>query len=159
MWKSIITALGPDNVKLADPIIHHVTGRGARIAEIQMYDHDEEQLFAMLCRIDIHCRSSSRWSTTMRQIGDDTWLGDPGVEQRASSSSTAVGDLLHLRRAHSAGGAASDSRRCDQRRGGGCDLESQEDYPSWRMSLRVPFRVIGDDKGVADDDGDGPNPG
>ena len=37
----IITALGPDNVGLADPIIHHVTGRGARIAEIQMYDHDE----------------------------------------------------------------------------------------------------------------------
>ena len=31
----IITALGPDNVGLADPIIHHVTGRGARIAEIQ----------------------------------------------------------------------------------------------------------------------------
>ena len=49
----VITALGPDNVGLADPIIHHVTGRGARIAEIQMYDHDEEQLFAMLCRIDI----------------------------------------------------------------------------------------------------------
>ena len=44
----IITALGPDNVGLADPIIHHVTGRGARIAEIQMYDHDEEHILSLI---------------------------------------------------------------------------------------------------------------
>jgi len=37
----VITAVGPDNRGLADPIIHHVTGIGANIAEIQMYDHDE----------------------------------------------------------------------------------------------------------------------
>ena len=35
----IITALGPDNVGLADPIIHLLTAEGARIEEIQMYDH------------------------------------------------------------------------------------------------------------------------
>jgi len=39
----IITAVGPDNVGLADPIIHDVTGRGANIAEIQMYDHDDNE--------------------------------------------------------------------------------------------------------------------
>ena len=49
----IITAVGPDNVRLADPIIHSVTGQGANIAEIQMYDHDEEALFAMLIRIQL----------------------------------------------------------------------------------------------------------
>lgn len=49
----VITAVGPDNVRLADPIIHHVTGEGANIAEIQMYDHDEEALFAMLLRIEL----------------------------------------------------------------------------------------------------------
>lgn len=49
----IITAVGPDNVGLADPIIHYITGQGANIAEIQMYDHDELALFAMLCRIEI----------------------------------------------------------------------------------------------------------
>src|SRR6476620_10828849 len=49
----VITAVGPDNVRLADPIIHYVTGQGANIAEIQMYDHDEEALFAMLLRIDL----------------------------------------------------------------------------------------------------------
>jgi formyltetrahydrofolate deformylase len=40
--QTIITAVGPDNRGLADPIIHYVTGQGANIAEIQMYDHDEE---------------------------------------------------------------------------------------------------------------------
>jgi formyltetrahydrofolate deformylase len=49
----VITAVGPDNVGLADPIIHYVTGQGANIAEIQMYDHDEEALFAMLLRIEL----------------------------------------------------------------------------------------------------------
>lgn len=47
-----ITAVGPDNKGLADPIIHYVTGAGANIFEIQMYDRDSEQLFAMLMRID-----------------------------------------------------------------------------------------------------------
>ena len=48
----VITAIGPDNRGLADPIVHFVTGSGANIHEIQMYDHDSEQLFAMLLRIE-----------------------------------------------------------------------------------------------------------
>src|SRR5712691_11595854 len=48
----IITAVGPDNRGLADPIVHYVTSAGANIAEIQMYDHDAERLFAMLLRIE-----------------------------------------------------------------------------------------------------------
>jgi formyltetrahydrofolate deformylase len=48
----ILTAVGPDNRGLADPLVHHVTSAGANIAEIQMYDHDAEKLFAMLLRID-----------------------------------------------------------------------------------------------------------
>lgn len=48
----IITAVGPDHRGLADPIIHHVTQVGANIAEIQMYDHDDEKIFAMVLRID-----------------------------------------------------------------------------------------------------------
>ncbi len=49
--KVVVTAVGPDNRGLADPIVHHVTGAGANIHEIQMYDHDREQLFAMLLRM------------------------------------------------------------------------------------------------------------
>ena len=48
----VITAVGPDNRGLADPIVHSVTGMGANIAEIQMYDHDEESVFSMLTRIE-----------------------------------------------------------------------------------------------------------
>lgn len=48
--QAIVTAVGPDNRGLADPIVHHVTGAGANIYEIQMYDHDSEQLFAMHLR-------------------------------------------------------------------------------------------------------------
>jgi formyltetrahydrofolate deformylase len=47
----ILTATGPDNWGLADPIVHYVTATGATLAEIQMFDHDEEQLFAMLVRL------------------------------------------------------------------------------------------------------------
>lgn len=48
----IITAVGPDNRGLADPIVHYVTTAGANISEIQMYDHDAEKIFAMLLRVD-----------------------------------------------------------------------------------------------------------
>ncbi|MEM8911147.1 MAG: formyltransferase family protein [Planctomycetota bacterium] len=75
----IITALGPDHTGLADPIIHHVTGRGARIAEIQMYDHDERELFAMLCRLEIDDEGSpatrlAQLQDEMGQIGEHTGL-------------------------------------------------------------------------------------
>lgn len=49
----VITAVGPDDRGLADPIVHYVTTEGANIAEIQMYDHDEERVFAMLVRIEL----------------------------------------------------------------------------------------------------------
>lgn len=71
----IITALGPDNVGLADPIIHCLTGLGARIAEIQMYDHDEEQLFAMLCRFELESgRFAPLGEELMPQIAEQTGL-------------------------------------------------------------------------------------
>ncbi|MEM1304008.1 MAG: formyltransferase family protein, partial [Planctomycetota bacterium] len=49
----IVTAVGPDNRGLADPIVHSLTGIGANIAEIQMFDHDEQSVFSMLTRIDL----------------------------------------------------------------------------------------------------------
>jgi formyltetrahydrofolate deformylase len=47
-----ITAVGPDNKGLADPIVHYVATAGANIHEIQMYDRDNEHLFAMMLRIE-----------------------------------------------------------------------------------------------------------
>src|ERR1700674_4349076 len=63
----VITAVGPDNRGLADPIIHHVTGLGANIAEIQMYDHDERSLFAMLLRIEL---AESHWPDLRPALAD-----------------------------------------------------------------------------------------
>ncbi|HEX3726746.1 MAG TPA: formyltransferase family protein [Pirellulales bacterium] len=63
----VITAVGPDNRGLADPIIHHVTGLGANIAEIQMYDHDEQSLFAMLLRIEL---DADAWPALGRQLNE-----------------------------------------------------------------------------------------
>jgi formyltetrahydrofolate deformylase len=65
----VITAVGPDNRGLADPIIHHVTGQGANIAEIQMYDHDEECLFAMLLRIELAAQQFPALKGDLTEIG------------------------------------------------------------------------------------------
>ncbi len=63
----VITAVGPDNRGLADPIIHYVTGEGANITEIQMYDHDEEAVFAMMLRIVLE---DGRYATVQQSLAD-----------------------------------------------------------------------------------------
>jgi len=65
----VITAVGPDHAGLADPIIHHVTGQGANIAEIQMYNHDEEALFAMLIRIEFPSDHFVALRSALQEIG------------------------------------------------------------------------------------------
>jgi formyltetrahydrofolate deformylase len=65
----IVTAVGPDNVGLADPIIHYLTGQGANITEIQMYNHDEEALFAMVCRVDLPDANLSVVRKALSEIG------------------------------------------------------------------------------------------
>jgi len=67
--RCVITAVGPDNRGLADPIVHYLTGQGANIAEIQMYDHDEERLFAMLLRVDLEARQSDEVRHALAEIG------------------------------------------------------------------------------------------
>ena len=71
----VITAVGPDHVRLADPIIHYVTGQGANIAEIQMYDHDEEAVFAMLLRIQLPAAQLSEIRQALAEIGKLKKLG------------------------------------------------------------------------------------
>ena len=79
----VVTAVGPDNRGLADPIVHHVTGIGANIFEIQMYDHDSEQLFAMMLRIQAPddrplCELRDELATIGRQkkLAVRTWSRD-----------------------------------------------------------------------------------
>jgi formyltetrahydrofolate deformylase len=76
MMQVTITAVGPDNKGLADPIVHYVTGAGANIYEIQMYDRDQEHLFAMMMRIDwpaeLHDIATLR--DHLQQIGQERGL-------------------------------------------------------------------------------------
>jgi len=72
--EAVITAVGPDNVGLADPIVHFVTEQGANIEEIQMYNHDEAALFAMLLRIAMPAAGYSELCEAMKQIGQRTNL-------------------------------------------------------------------------------------
>jgi formyltetrahydrofolate deformylase len=70
----VITAVGPDNRGLADPIVHSVTGMGANIAEIQMYDHDEESVFSMLTRVDLDPARLDELSQAMVEVSKNTRL-------------------------------------------------------------------------------------
>ena len=79
----IITAVGPDNVGLADPIIHDVTSRGANIGEIQMYDHDEAAVFAMMCRLHIAADQFGGLADAMERIAEQK-----GLELRVWSPET-----------------------------------------------------------------------
>ncbi|MCI0331632.1 MAG: formyltetrahydrofolate deformylase [Planctomycetes bacterium] len=70
----VITAVGPDNRGLADPIVHSVTGLGANIAEIQMYDHDEESVFSMLTRIELDASRFDELRLAMNDVAARTKL-------------------------------------------------------------------------------------
>jgi formyltetrahydrofolate deformylase len=70
----VITAVGPDHSGLADPIVHCVTGMGANISEIQMYDHDEERIFSMLTRVELDGARFDELQAAMEQVSRGTKL-------------------------------------------------------------------------------------
>jgi formyltetrahydrofolate deformylase len=70
----VITAVGPDNRGLADPIVHSVTGMDANIAEIQMYDHDQESVFSMLTRIELDPARFDELRQAMNEVSQRTQL-------------------------------------------------------------------------------------
>ena len=72
--QAVITAVGPDNRGLADPIVHSVTGLGANIAEIQMYDQDDEHVFSMLTRIELAPDRYAEVREAMSAVARDTGL-------------------------------------------------------------------------------------
>jgi formyltetrahydrofolate deformylase len=73
----IITAVGADNWGLADPIVHYLTSVGAYIAEVQMYDHAEGNLVAMLLRL--------KWPGTRTTLADlRSKMADVGRENGLS---------------------------------------------------------------------------
>jgi len=70
----VITAVGPDNRGLADPIVHCVTELGANIGEIQMFDHDQESVFSMLTRVEMDPSKVDELERAVQSISSRTGL-------------------------------------------------------------------------------------
>jgi len=146
-----ITAVGPDNRGLADPIIHHVTGQGANIAEIQMFDHDDQSLFAMLLRIDLPAERFAPLKSALAEIGRLKGLSVRvwSAEQRATQPRIALCTTfrrespLALLRAIRDGHVAADPVVMIGNRSACRSLAEQFD---------VDWYNIGDERGNADHD-------
>lgn len=146
----VITALGPDNVGLADPIIHYVTGQGARIAEIQMYDHDEEQIFAMLCRMEIAPDQFDLLQHAMKQIGDHTklairvWSPDSHARPKLAICCTFVEHTPRIiLEAIDSGTLKADASVV---------ISNRKKLSFLADEFDVPYHRIGNESGKADDD-------
>lgn len=147
----IITAVGPDNRGLADPIVHYVTGAGANIAEIQMYDHDEEQIFSMLLRIELAPERAGELREAMQTIGRDTNLSirtwSPEIRERRPRLAICVTNLLEtplaLLRAIRDGRIHAEAAVM---------IGNRPTCRSLAEQFEIPWLMIGDDQGRPDDD-------
>jgi formyltetrahydrofolate deformylase len=147
----VITAVGPDHRGLADPIIHHVTGQGANIAEIQMYDHDEQSLFAMLLRIEL---PPQRWPTLrgeLEAIGTQTGLSIRlwSPEERRQRPRLAICTTFRPEPALALLRAIRDSQ---VRAEPAVMLGNRPNCRAIAEQFDVDWHSIGDANGVADDD-------
>jgi formyltetrahydrofolate deformylase len=150
LMQVVITAVGPDNVGLADPLIHYVTGEGANIAEIQMYDHDEEALFAMLLRIEFPLERLAGARAALAEIGRRknlsvrVWSPPEQAPPRLALCTTyRMEPALALLRAIRDGQVQAEAAVMIGNRPACRGLAEQ---------FNVPFHLIGDDQGRADDD-------
>lgn len=149
--RSIITAVGPDHRGLADPIVHCVTELGANIAEIQMYDHDQQSVFSMLTRIEIDPAQMPKLREAMVEVGRRTGLSirtwtPPAGDRRPRLAICCTfrpetpRAVLH---AIQTGAIAAEATALISNRNTCLPLAREFD---------VPWYAIGDDAGLADDD-------
>lgn len=146
----VITAVGPDHVGLADPIIHAATAAGGNIAEIQMYDHDEEALFALMTRVDIAEEVYDSLGQQLRDIA-----GQTGLEIRLWSPTRPVPRpklaicCTYLTDTPAAVLAAiADGRIAAE---ASVMIGNRDKCESLAAKYQVPWEMIGRDDGTADD--------
>lgn len=147
----VITAVGPDNVGLADPIIHYVTGQGANIAEIQMYDHDEAAVFAMLLRIHLSVDSIQPIREAIHGLGQAkglsvrVWSPEPkGRRPRLAICTTYRPEpALHLLRAVRDGRVPAEATVM---------LGNRDRCRGLAEQFNVPWHSIGDANGIPNED-------
>ena len=146
----VITAVGPDNRGLADPIVHCVTEMGANIAEIQMFDHDRESVFSMLTRVELNAELQQQLKDSMAEISTKTGLSirtwTPKIEGRRARLAICVTYRPETPRAV-----------LESVRSGEIDAEvslligNRESCRFLADEYELPWHNIGDDKGSADD--------
>ncbi len=147
----VITAVGPDNAGLADPIIHYVTGRGANIGEIQMYDHDEMAVFAMLLRIQLAGVSLPALRSDLVSIGErkglsirvwspDERCGNPRLAICVTNRPETPLALLRAIRDRQIKATAA------------LMLGNRDTLRGLAEQFNIPWESIGDTDGKADDD-------
>ncbi len=146
----VITAVGPDNRGLADPIVHCVTELGANIAEIQMFDHDQESVFSMLTRVELDSAIVERLTASMEEISQRTGLSirtwSPKIEGRRPRLAICVTyrketprALLEAVRADQIGAEAT------------VMISNREACRPLADEFDLPWYTIGDGEGKADD--------
>lgn len=147
----IITALGPDNVGLADPIIHYLTGQGARIAEIQMYDHDDAKLFAMLCRVEMKNARLDQVEQALKDIAEGTGLAIRvwSPDKRAERPRLALCTTYRTETPRAVLQAVADGRL---RAEVAVVIGNRKKCQSLAEEFGVPFEFIGENDGEARDD-------
>jgi formyltetrahydrofolate deformylase len=147
----VITAVGPDNRGLADPIVHYVTGLGANIAEIQMYDHDELSLFAMLIRIEL---AADRWDGLRGELSEIGRHKELSVrvwspEERRAKPRLGICTTIRPEPALALLRAIRDGQVKAEP---AVMLGNRPNCRSLAEQFGVDWHSIGDDEGVADDD-------
>jgi formyltetrahydrofolate deformylase len=146
----VITAVGPDNVRLVDPIIHYVTGEGANIAEVQMYDHDEEALFAMLLRIQLTNNRLDAVRDALAEIGRMKHLSVRvwSAEERAAQPRLAICTTLRQEPALALLRAIRDG----QCRGvPAVMIGNRQTCRGIAEQFNIDWHLVGDDEGRVDD--------
>jgi formyltetrahydrofolate deformylase len=147
----VITAVGPDNRGLADPIVHCVTQLGANIAEIQMFDHDEASVFSMLTRIEIDPTQLDRLAEAMQAVSRRTglsirtWTPPRGARRPRIAvcatyrHETPRGVLAAMQSGHIQADAA-------------CLISNRQACRPLAKEFNIPWHYIGDGDGNADDE-------
>jgi formyltetrahydrofolate deformylase len=147
----VITAVGPDNRGLADPIVHCVTRLGANIAEIQMFDHDEESLFSMLTRVEIDPSRIDEMKESMEAISRQSGLSIRTWSPGKRSTRPRLAICVTLR--HETPQAVMEAVRAGAIRAEIAALISnRQTCRGLAEEFDVPWHFIGDAQGNADDD-------
>lgn len=146
----VVTAVGPDNRGLADPIVHYLTGQGANIAEIQMYDHDEEHLFAMMLRIDLQRGQLSDAKKALVEIGRLKGLSVRvwSAEERAERPRLAICTTIRPEPALALLHAIRDNQI---RAEAVVMIGNRPDCRTIAEQFGIDWHAIGDEQGIADD--------